>query len=320
MNVRARKDRQEIKAQAREIFRAKRGTAILLGFVYMLMTLVSTGLDMLADHFAPAVVYQIVFWVGMLLLWVMMIHMYGGYIYLYEGKDPKTAVLFTGFRVRFWRKLGGYLWLILRVLLWTLPGIALAVIGFIVGYDTFMNPSIFFQPSVGEMIVSFGLLYAGIILAIVLGGLKGLAYGFSPYLLATCPKVTATEAIRISVRLTKGYKGDILVMGLSFYAWSALMMAPFLALFIPGVVLLELGAYGLGLLLVVLGAIGSILIYLLFVGPYMMLAYTGNFVELRDRALRTGELSPEELWEVESTEPEPVAEEAPPHPGEHTEA
>ena len=295
--MRTRKDRQEIKALAKERFYARRGTAILLFFVYMLMAFLFGIIDGITEQLAGDAVHHIAYWIGTLLLGVITIHMYGAYLNIYEGKEAKTGMLFSGFAVNFWRKLGGYLWVILLIVLWALPGIFLFFIGMVLGIDIWVNPSPWMpvRASTAEIFVSAGFLYSGIALIVALAGFKGLGYSFAPYILANYPDVKAREAVRLSIRMATGYRGDLFVMSLSFFAWYALALAPIVALLVPGLILIEYANYGLGMLLTIIGGVGSALIYILFVGPYTMLAYAGNFVELRDRAFRSGEISPMEL-------------------------
>ena len=286
--MRARKDRQEIKAIARERFREQRGTAILLLFVYALMSGVSAGIDSITQQVIGNWAYHIVFWLGAFLLYVMLINLNGEYVRVYEGEKGKTGALFSGFAVNFWRKLGGYLWMVLLLILWALPGAPLVMFG--LGMLTEVGHT----ANVGAILLAVAFLYGGIILSAVLSGLKMYAYAFAPYILALYPKVKAREALRLSIRMTMGYRGDLLVMDVSFIAWLSLAMAP-LTLAIIGLVLVELATVGLGVFLIVIGGLGAFLVYTLFVGPYMALAQAGNFVELRDRAIREGEISLEEL-------------------------
>jgi uncharacterized membrane protein len=78
---------------------------------------------------------------------------------------------------RFWRMAGGMAWMELWILIWGLIPIV------------------------------------GIVFAII----KAYSYRFVPYILLTDPDVTATEALRVSMRMTKGYRGkmfgaDILIV------------------------------------------------------------------------------------------------------------
>lgn len=104
------------------------------------------------------------------------------------------------------------------------------------------------------------------LLLIVPGIVKGLSYWMTPYILAECPDVSPTEALKLSMRMTQGYKGDIFVMFLSFIGWM------------------------------ILSGLTAGLLYLLYVGPYMHISLAGLYAELRDKALEKGTVGREELW------------------------
>lgn len=51
------------------------------------------------------------------------------------------------------------------------------------------------------------------------GFVKAIAYSFAPFILADNPGMTARESIKESKRMTKGHKGEIFVLYLSFFWW-----------------------------------------------------------------------------------------------------
>jgi len=123
------KTRQEIKAIAKESMGKQRGTAILLGVLLGVVSFASSILDMIV-MFATGgqgVLYWIVFTLGMFVIYVAMINMYGEYIKVYKQETADAGAVFTGMGVNFLRKLGGMLWMLLFVFLWSLlfiiPGI-----------------------------------------------------------------------------------------------------------------------------------------------------------------------------------------------------
>ena len=59
-------------------------------------------------------------------------------------------------------------------------------------------------------------------LLVVPGIVKAYAYRLTPYILADCPRVSATGALEISMRMTQGHKWEIFVMELSFLGWNLL--------------------------------------------------------------------------------------------------
>lgn len=60
------------------------------------------------------------------------------------------------------------------------------------------------------------------LLFIVPGIVKAYSYRFTPYILADCPNVKARDALKLSMRMTDGIKGEIFVFDLSFIGWFLL--------------------------------------------------------------------------------------------------
>lgn len=109
----------------------------------------------------------------------------------------------------------------------------------------------------------FGFLWT--LLLVIPGIIKMYAYSAAPYILAEFPNVRATDAIKLSMRMTNGYKGELFVLDLSFIGWFILSLLTF-------------------------GLVG-----LLYVNPYYMTSRAGMYEELKQNALHTGRLSLEEL-------------------------
>jgi len=103
------------------------------------------------------------------------------------------------------------------------------------------------------------------LLFIIPGIIKAIAYSMVPYILADHPNVTAKEALKISMRMTEGYKGDIFVMYLSFIGWLLLSGITF-------------------------GLVG-----IFYSNPYMYLSFAGLYEEIKDHALETGTVHATEL-------------------------
>lgn len=88
------------------------------------------------------------------------------------GKKVNSDQLFAGFTGNFMRIAGGYLWMVLWTLIWS------------------MVP--------------------------VVGIIKAYSYRFVPYILITRPDVTATQALRLSMQMTKGKKGQMFLADICF--------------------------------------------------------------------------------------------------------
>ena len=103
------------------------------------------------------------------------------------------------------------------------------------------------------------------LLFIVPGIIKALAYFMTPYLLADTKEVAPTQALKLSMRMTKGHKGKIFVMCLSFIGWAILTVLTF----------------------------GILAIF--WTGPYMETSFAGMYSELKQNALDNGVVTAEEL-------------------------
>ncbi|OQB24538.1 MAG: hypothetical protein BWY11_01025 [Firmicutes bacterium ADurb.Bin182] len=103
------------------------------------------------------------------------------------------------------------------------------------------------------------------LLFIIPGIIKRLAYFMTPYILADSKNVKPTEAIKLSMRMTKGYKGEIFVMFLSFIGW------------------------------IILSALTFGVLQILYSGPYMSVSLAGLYHELRQNAIEKGVVTEAEL-------------------------
>ena len=102
------------------------------------------------------------------------------------------------------------------------------------------------RPKIGDIFKGFGMFgkalwlciittffkMAWSLLFVIPGIIKGYAYSMAPYILADNPEMTAREALRESKKLTKGYKGQLFIMQLSFIGWFMLAPLTFGLLFI----------------------------------------------------------------------------------------
>jgi uncharacterized membrane protein len=66
------------------------------------------------------------------------------------------------------------------------------------------------------------------LLLIIPGIVKSISYSMCFYVMADNPKIGIKNALNISKKITKGYKGKIFVLYLSFVGWSILAMLPLL--------------------------------------------------------------------------------------------
>ena len=103
------------------------------------------------------------------------------------------------------------------------------------------------------------------LLFIIPGIIKAFAYFMAPYILADSKNVSATQALKLSMKMTKGYKGKIFVMMLSFIGWGILTVLTF----------------------------GILSIF--WTGPYVQTSFAGMYDELKKNALQNGVITEQEL-------------------------
>lgn len=103
------------------------------------------------------------------------------------------------------------------------------------------------------------------LLLIVPGIIKAISYSMTEYILADCPEVKAKDALKLSMRMMAGHKGEYFVLGLSFLGWMLLSV-------------LTLG-----------------ILYVFHVGPYMQSSFAEYYQEIKAEALRSGAVTQEQL-------------------------
>lgn len=90
------------------------------------------------------------------------------------------------------------------------------------------------------------------------GIVKSFSYAMTPYILADMPDITAGDALKLSMRMMDGHKGELFVLYLSFIGWALLSGLTF------------------GLLA------------LLYVNPYTQLTFAGFYDRVKEDAIRRG--------------------------------
>lgn len=103
------------------------------------------------------------------------------------------------------------------------------------------------------------------LLLIVPGIIKAYSYSMAGYIVCENPLISASDALRLSERMTAGRKGELFELDLSFLGWFLL------------------GALTLGILNIV------------YVEPYYRTVHATYYLTLKEAALREGRIRPEEL-------------------------
>jgi len=248
------KTRQELKMRAKSAMRDQRSTAILLLLVLVLKVLALAVFDAIVLRKLGWTPSLLVHWAVVLALLVLAVGMTGEYIKIYRREPTHVMALYTDFKTRFWRKLGGMLWMLLWILLWALISVPVILLALFLIRRTGRGMRLLALVLIGPLHLA----------ALVPAIIKSLSYFMTPYLLADCPDVTARQALKRSMQMMDGHKKELFVMVLSFIGWMLL------------------SALTLGIL------------YIVYVGPYMYTAYAGFYEELEVAAVEGAEIEIEE--------------------------
>ena len=137
-----------------------------------------------------------------------------------RGQDLPVSAVFSRLRI-FLKSIGLRLLIVLKVLLWMLPGIAVFLFSVIPLMRA--NPG-----NSGELSsavdISFHLVSAGMIAMVVLGVMGYLYYAMAEFILADEPEERVLSCVRRSKMLMKGRRGVLMSLWLSFLLWYLLIL------------------------------------------------------------------------------------------------
>ena len=137
-----------------------------------------------------------------------------------RGQDLPVSAVFSRLRI-FLKSIGLRLLIVLKVLLWMLPGLAVFLFSVIPLMRA--NPG-----NSGELVsavnISFHLVSAGMIAMIVLGVMGYLYYAMAEFILADEPEERILSCARRSKMLMKGRRSVLMSLWLSFLLWYLLIL------------------------------------------------------------------------------------------------
>lgn len=182
-----------------------------------------------------------------------------------RGAEEPVSTVFSRLRI-FLKSIGLRLFIVLKVLLWMLPGIAVSFLSLIPLLNVSAGTTA--QGLVSAANATYMLTWAGILLMLVLGVMGYLYYAQADFILADEPEERVLSCARRSRNMMKGRRSSLLSLMLSFILWYLLIMI---------VTSFVAGAAGtvIALMLQMLGS--------LFLSVYM-LAAQGVFYEILRRA------------------------------------
>lgn len=125
-----------------------------------------------------------------------------------------------------------------------------------------------YKPTVVTMLVRGIYVWLWSLLFVIPGIIKAFAYSMVPYIIYENPNLTANQAIKMSKKMTDGYKGDLFVLNLSFIGWM------------------------------MLSAITGGLVGIFWSNPYMGLTHAGAYEDLKWKAIQSGKLTWEDFGQT----------------------
>lgn len=174
----------------------------------------------------------------------------GLYKYYMESRlrEPDYGEVFSAFHgQRYTKVMGAMAWMLLFVTLWSLP---YTVANSALSLFLFLKPHLLLQWQTDLLRGAIWVLY-------IPAFIKTIAYGMTPFILGDNPSIGYRRALRLSMDMTKGQKGHIFLLLLSFIGWWLL------------------GAICCG-------------VGILFVVPYFQATLSELYAQLRDEALAGG--------------------------------
>jgi uncharacterized membrane protein len=229
--------RAELKAKAKEQIKGKIGKLFLISLIAAAMIIPLLALVMIGAFASAAnpVLFWILYTVGLIGLIVigapLMLSHSMIYLGLTEGKTLSVSDLFKGFKY-FGKALALDLWIALFILLWyVLPYMAGFVLTIFALYFLAFGGT-----AIGIPLLVIG--SASMIASLVVLYIKALAYAQAFFVLADkLDGTTARAALKESITMMNGRKGELFILEWSFFLWFLLCAATL------GVALIWVGPY-----------------------------------------------------------------------------
>ena len=244
---------------------------------------------------------SVVIFVGVLLFvsMPMSVSLSGYFLSFLRGKKPKCPEVFDCFSGRYPRALGGMLYMLLWMLLWTFSAFVAPFLLFTLGSSLI---AAFAEALSGHQIVAFIVLIVACVVWFVSFFLlffnRILAYSFTAVCIAGQPRLPAYRAVRLSRKLMRGCKWQLIGLRLSFLNY-------YLPAILAGVLLATMHFAGsvLGLseglmqsarlfLWIVVGANQLVIVY---IAPYMSACFRAFYIERKREALMDEEVTSDDF-------------------------
>lgn len=250
-----------------------------------------------------AIWFGVYFFVGM----PVSVSLSGYFLNFLRGKKTSVLEVFGCFSGRYPRALGGMMYMFFWVVIWAFAAffvpVPLCSLGLrVIGY---------FAESLGmyQIPVSVGLLIVCVVWFVVFTVLfinRMFAYSLTATCIAAQPRLSAYRAVRLSRKLMRGYKMQLIKLYLSFllcYLPSLIALAVLLLLPVISPMLSLTGILQQSVRLFLYIIIGVNQLVLVYVAPYAAACFRAFYIERKREALMDEEVTPDDFATKPRKEP-----------------
>ncbi len=278
---------KELRAKAREELKGKWKNPVLVALINLFICVVINLLDSLGKDYINNYFKQVESIIWMFLNSILLIGYTNYFLKFCNQKKTSIKITFSGFD-NFWTSIGISLWANLWIIIWILPFIIILYYLYIVSGSNFNEFS-------SSRIFALLSLFIGVTTII-----KLISYSTSFYIINDNPKIGVRNALRMSKKITHGYKMKIFLFSLSFAGWLTLGALPFLILgfvifcfqFINMATSLQELFPTINSVLPILNIVLPLSgIGLIWVFPYMQVSLTKLYEELKREVIQNGTYS-----------------------------
>ncbi len=216
-----------------------------------------------------------------------------------RGRQPKPWTVFSCFSGSYPRALFGMLYLLLWLILWVLMAAAMPVLLYMGGValiEAFAEQLGLYQFYGLVALIILCILWFVVFAFVFINRL--LAYSLTPVCVAAQPRLPAHRAVRLSRKLMRGNKWNMVGLILSCLAYflPAIVCVAFLALF-PTLVstlgIMPMVQYYIRLCLLVVVGLNALLLF--YVAPYIVACFHAFYIERKREALMDAEVTSDDF-------------------------
>lgn len=222
----------------------------------------------------------------------MLVAMAGYFLRLLRGKHPKVGEMFSIFSGQYPRILGAMAYRLLWQVLWFCLAFVLPTAAILASVPivSMLGIELSTQITIFTIVIVASLLWYVAFFFVFLNRL--LAYSLTPMCLAAQPRLPAHRAVRLSRKLMRGSKVQLILLALSFLVYFIPAILALLALLLLPAIGLALGS---GVRIILWVIVGLNQLAWAYVAPYMAASLHAFYIERKREALMDEEVSPDDF-------------------------